>query len=68
MCELGQGATEEVTALKTAIDVLRWDVDKLKSTDMSTIFEMVDIPDVSDMPTATTEDEDRVDETSDPES
>uniref|UniRef100_M1DF06 Polyprotein protein n=1 Tax=Solanum tuberosum TaxID=4113 RepID=M1DF06_SOLTU len=35
-------ATKEVTTLKAAIDVLRRDVDQLKSTDMSMIFGTVE--------------------------
>jgi len=43
VCEKGQGATNEVMALKAAIAELRNDVDQLKSTDMSMIFGTVKI-------------------------
>ncbi|XP_049350300.1 uncharacterized protein LOC125814892 [Solanum verrucosum] len=68
VCERGQGATEEVTTLKAAVAMLRCDVDQLKSTDMSMSCGMVEIPDVPDMPPATTEDEIRVEEAADLES
>ncbi|XP_049364127.1 uncharacterized protein LOC125828849 [Solanum verrucosum] len=68
VCECGQGATEEVTALKSAIDALRSDVDQLKSTYMSMIFGMLEIQDVIEMPPSTTGEEVRVEETTDPES
>ncbi|KAG5600642.1 hypothetical protein H5410_032012 [Solanum commersonii] len=68
LCERGQGASEKVMAVKAAIDVLRSDVDQLKSTDMSMIFRMVEIPDVPYMPPATTGDEVRFEEKVDPES
>ncbi|XP_049394647.1 uncharacterized protein LOC125858921 [Solanum stenotomum] len=68
VCECGQGATEEVTALKAAIVVLRSDVDQLKSTNMSIIFGTVEILDVPDMSPATTGDEIRVEKAVDPES
>uniref|UniRef100_M1DQS7 Polyprotein protein n=1 Tax=Solanum tuberosum TaxID=4113 RepID=M1DQS7_SOLTU len=48
VCERDQGTTEEVTALKAAITELRKDVDSLKSTDMSVIFEPMAILDVPD--------------------
>ncbi|KAG5576654.1 hypothetical protein H5410_056788 [Solanum commersonii] len=50
-----------VTPLSTTIDALATriasDVDQLKSTNMFMIFEMVEIPDVPNMPPATTRDE-----------
>ncbi|KAG5595231.1 hypothetical protein H5410_036463 [Solanum commersonii] len=68
VCEHGQGATEEVTTLKSTIAMLRSYVDQLKFTDMSMIFGMVEIPDVPKMPPATIGDEGRVEEAADPES
>ncbi|KAG5606335.1 hypothetical protein H5410_027827, partial [Solanum commersonii] len=68
VCEHGQGATEKVTALKASIVVLRSDVDQLKSTNMSMIFGMVEIPDMPDMPPSTTGDKVRVEEIVDPKS
>lgn len=47
VCECVQGATEEVSALNAAIAALRSDVDQLKPRDMSIIFGMVEIPDMS---------------------
>uniref|UniRef100_M1DFR2 Polyprotein protein n=1 Tax=Solanum tuberosum TaxID=4113 RepID=M1DFR2_SOLTU len=67
MCERSQGATEEVTALRATIVVLRGNVDQLKFTDMSMIFGTVDIPYDPDMPPATTGDEVRVEQTANPE-
>lgn len=68
MCVCGQRDTKEVTTLKAVIDLLRSDVDKLKSTDMSRIFVMLEIPDVPNMPPYTTRDGVRVEETTNPES
>ncbi|XP_049372576.1 uncharacterized protein LOC125837518 [Solanum verrucosum] len=68
VCECGQEATKEVTTLKANVATLRSDVDQLKSTNMSMIFRMVEIPDVPEMPPATTRDEIRVEETYDPKS
>ncbi|KAG5572453.1 hypothetical protein H5410_062219 [Solanum commersonii] len=48
MYECGQGATEEVMAQKGVIPVLRRDADQLKSTDISMIFRMMEIPDATD--------------------
>ncbi|KAG5580060.1 hypothetical protein H5410_050687 [Solanum commersonii] len=65
VCECGQGATEEVIALKAAIAELKRDVDQLKSTNMSMIFGTVEIPDMpaaTDVPMTTIEDEIRVEE------
>uniref|UniRef100_M1DDJ5 Putative plant transposon protein domain-containing protein n=1 Tax=Solanum tuberosum TaxID=4113 RepID=M1DDJ5_SOLTU len=45
---ISEGATEEVTALKVTITMLRRDVDQLKSTAMSMVFVMVEIPDIPD--------------------
>ncbi|XP_049347851.1 uncharacterized protein LOC125812390 [Solanum verrucosum] len=67
VCECGQRDTEEVTTLKTVV-VLRSDVDQLKSTDMSKIFGMVEIPDMPDKSLATTGDGGRVEETTNLES
>ncbi|XP_049397351.1 uncharacterized protein LOC125861519 [Solanum stenotomum] len=58
VCERDQGATNEVTALKSAIIALKTDVEKLKATDMSMVFGMLEI----------TRSEDRVEQTAEPES
>uniref|UniRef100_M1DD57 'chromo' domain containing protein n=1 Tax=Solanum tuberosum TaxID=4113 RepID=M1DD57_SOLTU len=65
ICEIGQGVTTEVTALKTEVFESRNDVDHLKSTYFTSLFESAEVPDVpgadvptsSDMPLATTGDE-----------
>ncbi|XP_049397416.1 uncharacterized protein LOC125861599 [Solanum stenotomum] len=70
VCQRGQGATEEVTALKATITELRRNVDQLESTDISMLFGMVEIPDVPvepNIPPVTTRDVVRADEVSDPE-
>jgi len=71
VCEKGQRVTDEVTTMKADITELWKDVDQLKSTDMSLIFGMVEIPDgpstnvpaYFDVPPATTGDEVRADDT-----
>ncbi|KAG5605203.1 hypothetical protein H5410_026695 [Solanum commersonii] len=68
VCKRGQGATDEVTTLKADIVVLQSDVDRLKSTDISMIFGIVEIPDVSELLPATTRDGSRVEEATDLES
>ncbi|XP_049372610.1 uncharacterized protein LOC125837558 [Solanum verrucosum] len=45
ICERGQGVTTEFTTLKTDVSELRKDVDHLKSTDFTSLFGMVEIPD-----------------------
>ncbi|KAG5630847.1 hypothetical protein H5410_002564 [Solanum commersonii] len=57
VCKCGQGATEEVTTLKAAISALSSNVDQLKSTNKSMVFGMVDIPNVPEIPLATSADE-----------
>lgn len=71
MCEHGQGATEEVTNVKAIIVAFMSDVEQMKSTNMSMIFCMVEIPDVAvepEMPQTTTKDDVRVEDVTDPES
>jgi len=64
VCEHDQGATEEVTTLKAAIAMLRKDVYRLKSTNISMVFGTIEIPDVPEMPPASTGNEDRMEQTS----
>jgi len=68
VCERDQGATDEVTILKAAITSLRTDVDQLKATDKSMVFGTVEIPDVPEMPPVSTQSEDTVKWTVEPES
>ncbi|KAK4717888.1 hypothetical protein R3W88_016226 [Solanum pinnatisectum] len=68
VCERNQGAIEEVTALKVAIAELIKDVDYLKSTDISIIFGIVEIPDVPEMPQTSTRNRDMMEQTIYPES
>uniref|UniRef100_M1DTB7 Polyprotein protein n=1 Tax=Solanum tuberosum TaxID=4113 RepID=M1DTB7_SOLTU len=50
VCKHNQGSIEEVTALKSAIAELRKGVDHLKVTDVSMVFETVEMPDMPEMP------------------
>ncbi|KAG5595278.1 hypothetical protein H5410_036510 [Solanum commersonii] len=69
--ERGQGVTTEVTTLKAEVSELRKDVDHLKSTNFSSLFGTVEIPDdpsaeipaCAEVPPATTRDEIREDAT-----
>lgn len=54
MCKCDQGATKELITLKSTIDELRKDVEYLKSTNMSMIFGTLEIPDMLEIPQATT--------------
>ncbi|KAG5632236.1 hypothetical protein H5410_003953 [Solanum commersonii] len=65
VCEHDQGATKEVTALKTAIVEMRNGVDYLKSTDMSRIFGTVEILDMLEMSQTTTRYGDGIEQTTD---
>uniref|UniRef100_M1DGY8 Putative plant transposon protein domain-containing protein n=1 Tax=Solanum tuberosum TaxID=4113 RepID=M1DGY8_SOLTU len=54
VCEHNQGAIEEVTNLKAAIDKLRNDIDHMKSTEVSMVFGTVETPDMPEVPLFTT--------------
>lgn len=64
ICERGQGVTTKFMALNADVSQLRKDVDHLKSTYFTSLFEQKEIPDVpsahvptcSEMPMTTTSD------------
>uniref|UniRef100_M1DBS6 Polyprotein protein n=1 Tax=Solanum tuberosum TaxID=4113 RepID=M1DBS6_SOLTU len=66
VCEHNQGATEEVTTFKTFIAKLQKDIDHQKSTDVSMVFGTVEIPNLPEMPWATTRHGDRAEQTTNP--